>query len=163
MAVRNLQDMGVKLQEIMMRLVTNEELVKLLYYADKDPLSHENLTMEEKKAEVFHKLIKIIPRVGPKDTAQSIIAVRVVKAQKDPENEEFKEITIAIESFVPLEQWLIKGDNLRPFSIMGEIENSLNRKRVAGLGEIISLGFELSFLTDEISCYQQIFTVIAYD
>lgn len=163
MAVRNLQDLGIKLQNIMMRLVTNDELVKLLYYADKDPLSHRNLTMEEKRKDVFHKLIKIIPRVGPKETAQSIVAMRVAKAEKDAENGEFKQITIAIESFVPLEQWLIKGDNLRPFSIMGEIENSLNRKRVAGLGEIVSLGFELNFLTDDISCYQQVFTVIAYD
>ena len=53
--------------------MANDNLVKLLYYNDKDPLSQENLTDEQKKTLIYGKLIKPIPRIGPKETANSII------------------------------------------------------------------------------------------
>lgn len=163
MAVRNLQDLGEKLRNIVTRLMANDDLVKLLYYSDDDPLNHENLTKEQKREFVFNKLIKVLPRVGPKENAQSILVITIMGARKNPVNGEFKEITIRVESFVPLEQWIIKGDSLRPFYIMGEVEESLNRKRIDGLGQINSEGFELNFLTEEISCYLQLFTITLYD
>lgn len=163
MAVRNLQDLGENLQRIIVRLMNNENLIKYLYYTDKDPLSHPKLTVTEKNKEIFHKLIRIIPRVGSTETAQSIVVLRVVSAEKADENSEFKVLHLGIESFVPLEQWKIKGDNLRPFSIMGEIENSLNGKKIDGLGPAYSTGFRLEFVTEEISCYQQFFTITLYD
>jgi len=41
----------------------------LLYYTGKDPISEADLTSEQIKNEVFEKLIKVVPRVGPKETA----------------------------------------------------------------------------------------------
>jgi hypothetical protein len=40
-------------------------------------------------------------------------------------NSEFRQIEIVVETFVPLTQWFIKDSNLRPFAILGEIEQSL--------------------------------------
>lgn len=126
--IRNCKDIGVNLQRIMKRLMQNDNLVKLLYYTDKDPLSNENLTEEQKESEIFEKLIKIVPRIGPKETASSIIALRVVTGKKNQDNSEFKDVLISVEIFVPLTQWIIKGTNLRPFAILGEIEESLDGK-----------------------------------
>jgi hypothetical protein len=105
--VRNCADLGENAQKIMKRLLANQNLLKLLYYTDKDPYNHEDLTDEQIQNEIFEKLVKIIPRVGPKETAHSIIAVRVVRGRKG-NNDEFKDVTIAIEVFVPLTQWIIK-------------------------------------------------------
>jgi hypothetical protein len=105
--------------------MANNNLVNLLYYTDKDPLSQPYLTEEQKKEEVYNKLIKIIPRVGPKETAHSIIAVRVVNGSKIGANSEFRNVKISVEVFVPLTQWIIKDTNLRPFAILGEIEESV--------------------------------------
>jgi len=41
----------------------------LLYYTGKDPYSESDLTPAQIKDEVFEKLIKVVPRVGPKETA----------------------------------------------------------------------------------------------
>ena len=128
--IRNCKDIGVNLQRIMKRLMQNDNLVKLLYYTDKDPLSNENLTEEQKESEIFEKLIKIVPRIGPKETANSIIALRVVTGKKNQDNSEFKDVLISVEIFVPLTQWIIKGTNLRPFAILGEIEESLDGKMI---------------------------------
>ena len=163
MGVRNCRDIGENLQKIIKRLLSNDKLVNLLYYTGKDPLSETPLTQEQKKSEVYGKLIKFVPRVGPKETAKSIISIRVPSGITNRENTEFKDIEISIEVFVPLTQWVIKGDTLRPFAIMGEIQESLNGKTVNGLGKMSGGDFALDFLTEEISCYQQVFTITNYD
>ena len=163
MNVRNLVDSGRNGQKIVKRLMANQNLVKLLYYTDKDPLSHEDLTEEQLQNEVFEKFIKIVPRVGPKETAHSIISIRFVRGRQNMENNEFKDVTISIEVFVPLTQWIIKDINLRPFAIMSEIQKSLNGKTIDGLGKMTGGDFDLNFLTEEISDYEQIFKLTSYD
>ena len=128
MGVRNCRDIGENLQKIISRLMANDNLVNLLYYTDKDPLNHEILTDKQKKELVYEKLIKVIPRVGHKETATSVVVVQVVRGNQNSENSEFKNVYIRIEVFVPLTQWIIKNSNLRPFAILGEIQESLNNK-----------------------------------
>ena len=60
MGVRNCAELGENAQKIMRRLMANQDLLKLLYYTDKDPLSHEDLTKEQIQKEVFEKLISRI-------------------------------------------------------------------------------------------------------
>lgn len=161
--IRNLAELGPNLQKIVTRLQENQNLLKLLYYTDKDPLNGADLTKKQIQEEVFEKLIKVVPRVGPKETAKSIISMRVVHGPTDPQNTEFRNITVAIEVFVPLTQWFIKSDNLRPFCIMGEIQKSLLGKTVNGMGKIEGGDFSLNFLTEEISCYEMTFRFVEYD
>ena len=163
MNVRNCSDIGVNAQYIIKRLLANQNLLKLLYYTDKDPLSHEDLTEEQIQNEVFEKLVKIVPRVGPKETAHSIIAVRIARARGLATNNEFKNVNISVEIFVPMTQWVIKDTNLRPFAIMGEIQKSLNGKKIEGLGKMVGGDFDLNFLTEEISAYEQTFVLTSYD
>ena len=60
-------------------------------------------------------------------------------------------------------QWIMKGTNLRPFAIMGEIQESLNGKKIKGLGKMVGGDFDLNFLTEEISAYEQTFVITSYD
>ena len=163
MNVRNCTDIGVNAQYIVKRLLANQNLLKLLYYTDKDPLSHDDLTQEQIQDEVFNKLVKIVPRVGPKETAHSIIAIRIARARGLASNSEFKNVNISIEVFVPMTQWIIKDTNLRPFAIMGEVQKSLNGKKIEGLGKLTGGDFSLNFLTEEISAYEQTFVLTSYD
>ena len=163
MSVRNCEELGQNLQKIMSRLLSNQNLLKLLYYTDKDPYSQPDLTQEQIQKEIFEKLVKIIPRVGPKETAHSVIVIKVNRGVTDNNNTEFRNININIESFVPLTQWIIKDDNLRPFAIMGEIQKSLNGKTINGLGKMSGGEFILNFLTEEISAYEQEFNLTTYD
>lgn len=163
MGIRNCVELGENAQKIIQRLLANQNLLKLLYYTDKDPLSQPDLTDKQIQEEVFDKLVKIIPRVGPKETAHSIISVRFTRGRSNPANKEFENISVSVESFVPLTQWVIKGTNLRPFAIMGEIQKSLNGKTINGLGKMVGGDFDLNFLTEEISAYEQSFSLISYD
>lgn len=161
-SVKNLKELGVNLQKIVSRLLANQNLLKLLYYTGKDPLAGENLTESQVENEIYEKLVKIVPRVGPKETANSLISLRVVRGRINEENNQILNLVLHIEVFVPMTQWFIKNSNLRPFAIMSEIQESLNNKVVNGLGRIQGGDFSLNFLTDEISCYEMEFQIIEY-
>lgn len=163
MAERELEQLGYNLQLIIKRLMANQELLKLLYYTDKDPLSKPDITDEIKESEIFEKLLKIVPRIESQDTAQSKIAMRVVRGDPNLYNPETLDIGIAFDVFVPLTQWFLKNSNLRPFLILGQIKKSLDKKTINGLGKMKARGFELNFLTEEMSAYQISFVISEYE
>lgn len=163
MATRNLADLGLNLQKVVSRLQSNQNLLKLLYYTDKDPYSKPDLTFQEIKDEIYEKVIKVVPRIGYKETAKSMVTMRVVRGRANPGNDEFRDFELDIEVFVPLTQWFIKDSNLRPFAIMGEIHKSLNNKTIDGLGKMVGGDFQINFLTDEISSYEMVYRFTSYD
>lgn len=162
MGVRNYGELGINLQKICSRLMANDKLINLLYYTDINPYEQPALTEEQKK-KIFNDLICIVPRIGTREDSRSVIAIYIPKATAISDNKEFKAITVAINILVPLTQWIIKDSNLRPFSIMGEIQESLSNKTINGLGKIQGGDFSLASLTDEISVFQQIFHIVEYD
>ena len=163
MGARNCGELGINLQKIISRLMANDELVQLLYYEEENPFEQPVLTAEQKKKEVFEKLIKTIPRVGTKDTAKSVVVVYIQKASGISGNSEFKNVRILVDVIVPMTQWFIKDTNLRPFAILGRVQSSLNGKTINGLGKISGGDFELNFITDDVICYQQVYEITEYD
>ena len=143
--------------------MANDDLVNLLYYTDKDPLSQPHLSDEEKKEKIFEELIKIVPNVPDREDDKSVVAIRVAGGSKLGSNSEFVRVKISVEIFVPLSSWIIKNINLRPFAILGEIQKSLEGKTVNGLGKIEGGDFDLSFLTKEMSAYEQVFWITSYE
>lgn len=162
MNVRNCGELGLDLQKIVKRLLANQNLLKLLYYTDKNPLANQDLTDEQKKNEIYQKLLKIVPIIDPLETSQSMVSMSVVKGSIIDDNTEFLSLYINFEVFVPLTQWIIKDENLRPFAIIGEIQNSLNGKTINGLGKLEFGGFDKNFLTEEMSCYTVDFFITQY-
>ena len=166
MAVRNLAELGENLQKIMSRLMDttrNQNLLKLLYYTDKDPLSKEDLTEAMVKQKIYEKLIKITPKYTDDDSAQSAIIIKVNGGRQLADNDEFKDIELSLEVFVPLTQWIIKNSNLRPFAILGEMQKTLDNLTINGLGKLQCGEFRLSMLTDEVSCYTLECHITSYD
>jgi hypothetical protein len=105
----------------------------------------------------------VVPKVGTKDNAKSILAVYISSGKNLSENNEYKQIVIMIDVYTPLTQWVIAGSNLRPFAIMGEIQRSLNGKTVNGLGKLKCGDFDLTMITEDVSCYTMRVPVIEYD
>ena len=159
---RNYKELGINLQKIVNRLLQNDNLINLLYYTDTDPLAQPMLDMEIKK-KLINDLIYITPVVGTREDSKSVIVIYVPKASVLGANSEFTNISIIIDVLVPTQQWLIKDSNLRPFAIMGEIQESLNGKTINGLGKIKGGSFDLATLTTEMSIYRQQFEITQYD
>lgn len=163
MSIRNCGELGINLQKIISRLMSNDNLVKLLYYESKDPYAGEALTTEQKAKLVYEKLIKITPRAIEDDNNKSIVVIYIGAGRKNKDNSEFKTVEFVVDVIVPLEQWVIKDSNLRPFAILGNIQESLEGKTINGLGAISGGDFELTNLTDKVSIYSQVFSITEYD
>lgn len=166
MAIRNCAEIGENLQKIMTRLIENDKLVKLLYYEDMTPLAddaaHPALSPEQKHELIFNQLIKIVPCVLPRTDSKSTISIKVARGINNSANDEFRDLQLTVEIFVPWTNWIICNSNLRPFAILGEIQKSLNGKTINGLGEISGGDFQYKFGTDEISCYEAYYNITTY-
>jgi len=160
---RNYGELGLHLQKIIKLLLANDDLVKLLYYTDTDPLAHSDLTLEQKRTEVYDKLIKAVPLVSNAETSQSLLTLQVINGIVNSDNKEFSNVSIRIEIFVPIVQWLIKNSNLRPLAIIGEIFESLNGTTISGLGQVNGGTFHLNFISEEMSCYYMIINITEYN
>lgn len=157
MAVRNSKELGTNLFQIANRLLANQNLLKYLKCTDVNPLDHEDI--ENPIKTILHKNIKVVPLVDEKEfNTESKVVIVYESGDVDNENTEYVNLVLDILVYTPLLEWQINDINLRPFLIMSEIENSLKNKRVEGLGVMNYLGFELSMLTDELSCHRMRFT-----
>ena len=163
--VRFLQEMGSNLIKMMKRLLANQNLLRLLTYTDKDPLALDKADVKANEAYLQgdNGVVRIIPVIGAKENSQSIITLRVLKGIPSMDNPEFLDIYFSLEVFVPNEQWIIKGDNLRPYSIMGEIQKSLEGKNINGLGTIRGSGFSVNFFTEEMSAFIMNYRITQYN
>lgn len=162
---RFLQELGLNLQKITKRLLSNQNLLRYLSYTDKDPLSTDkpDISKEEAYKDGATGVVRVVPLISDKEDSSSILTLRVLKGVPSIENSEFLEIYFAIEIFVPLKQWVIKDANLRTYAIMGEVQRSLEGKRINGLGEIRGSGFSANFFTEEMSAYTMSFSILQFN
>ncbi len=158
---RYFQKIGENLQTIVKELLKNQTLLRYLCYTDMEPLSPNKPNINPK--DVLHEQIRMIPVIGNKEEATSIVTVRLLEAAVQVENPEFIEVYLDLEIFVPNTQWILKADNLRPYLIMGEINRSLNMKKINGLGDIVFDLAKINFITEELTCYKMVFHITQFN
>lgn len=160
MGVRNSKELGENLIIIAQRLLTNQALCKLLVYNDNNPLNHEDFANTKT---LLHKNIRVVPKMGVDENTQSKIALIFDGGDVDSENTEFKNISLQVLVYVPLNEWILNSNDLRPFMIMSQIEESIKGKKLNGVGTLKYKGFELNLLTDDMSCYLMTFNIDVFN
>ena len=160
MAIRNSRELGSNLFLIAKRLLENNNLCCLLVNSEMEPLARP----VEKPFSLLNKNIKVVPKIDESEFNQeSKLALVFPSGSLNDDNEEFKNIEFHILVYTTLDTWVVNDENLRPFMIMSEIEKSLKNKRVNGIGTMRYKGFDLSTLTDKLSCYQMVFYIDVFD
>lgn len=160
MGIRNSKDLGDNLFLIAKHLLQNQKLCQLLKNTGREPYT---IPVEDTNS-LLHNNILIVPRVDARDFKNdSKIAIYYPSGVLDEQNYEFKNITLNLTVYVPLDNWIINDANLRPFAIMSQVEESLKNKRINGIGLLKYNGFEMSTLTDEMSGYTMEFSIDVFD
>lgn len=135
----------------------------LLDNTDLDPLNKEKHPEKVNGLKLFNSLIRVVPLLTAEEqsTKSKIVLLfdsgNVVSSNATNEN-----LSFIVQVLCPFKEWQITGDQLRPFAIMAEIRQSLQDKRINGLGEIRYEGFTLSTLTEEMGSYTMRFTINAF-
>lgn len=159
------QELGPNLEKLAKKLLSNQDLIKLLINTDLDPINktlHPDLSDEE-LMECFGKNIRVIPLVTSEDeTTTSKIVLVFSGSQITDTNTCTESIQLLCYVYTPYKEWIIAGSQLRPFAIMAEVRKSLQNKRINGLGEIHYEGFDISSLTNQTGSYLMRFTINAF-
>jgi len=158
--VRNEDELGTIMQKIVSRLLADQDLMKLLVYTDKDPLGQPDLIDLE---QYLHSHVLVVPRANPQDDSKSWIGIKLLKGVQNLNNTEFEDVYFNIEIFVPITQWIIKNENLRPYAIIGAIKRILKNKKINGLGEIKFVSWNFNFDTNEMSAHELLFRLVEYN
>lgn len=157
------QEIGVNLIKIVQRLVKNDELLMLLINTDIDPLNKETHPEKIDWKGVINKQIRYIPLVTPEDqTTTSKVVVMIDEGSISTFNNDNESLSLTINVYTPFKEWKIVGDNLRPYAIMSQIRQSLQDRKINGLGEIVYHGFSLNSLTEEMGCFSMRFGINAF-
>lgn len=153
----NLSELGSNLIVIAQRLLSNNNLCKLIHYEGKDPLNEDDI---DNPFVLLHNGIYVVPDQGSQKKSESKIILLFTRGDINNENQYYRDLLLRALIYVPLDQWIIKGNNFRNFLIMGEIQKSLVGKRIDGLGTIQGGDFQLNSLTNEMSVYGMDFNFI---
>lgn len=152
------QELGPNLIKICKKLLDNQNLIKFLVNSDKDPLNHPDI--KDPLQEVFQKYVKVVPLLLDEDmTTKSKVVLFFEQGIANETNPDHENLLLLINIYTPFKEWIISGNNLRPFAIMSEVRKSIQDKRINGLGEIIYDSFDLATLTEEMSCYSLRFRI----
>lgn len=156
MAVRNYRELSNILQKMAERLLASQNLCKVLYYTDEKPLSHTDFSSTKT---LLGDVIRFTPRVGAQETTKSILVMSLIGGSRDARNKEILVLPINFYLYVPYTQWVIEGNELRPFLLMSYIDEILDGKSIGGIGTLRSLDFQLDSVSDEMCCYRMGYTV----
>ncbi len=160
MGIKNSKELGENLVIIAKRLLANQNLCKLLVYTDENPLTHPDIPNTK---ELLHKNILVVPSLGVHENTESRIVLVYESGLIEKTNSEFKNVDLKVLVYVPVAEWLLNSNDLRPFMIVSEIEQSLKDKRMNGVGLLQYSGFTFEALTDEMTCYALSFNINVFD
>lgn len=157
------QEHGKNLIKISKKLIQNQDLLKLLVNTDLDPLDKDKHPEYIDGLTLMNKNIRVVPLLKADDqTTSSKLVLLFDEGEINSSNSDNENVSLMINVYCPFEEWLIAGDQLRPFAIMSEIRKSIQDKRINGLGEIKYLGFNVGTLTEEMGCYTMRFFINAF-
>lgn len=156
------QEIGPNLIKIGKFLLKNQNLLMLLENEDLDPLNKDKHPEIIDGKELLNNLIRFVPLLTADEQSVKSKIIIMCSNSDVTTNSDNENLQLTIGVYSPFEQWLIAGDQLRPFAIMSEIRKSLQDKRINGLGEIAYQGFGLSTLTEEMGSYLMRFRINAF-
>lgn len=120
---------------IVQKLWNNENLMKLLYYSQKDCQKAKNLTQEQ-KLDMIGKQIKIIPYIPIDEKCPIYIIISMNTFTPNEENPEFRDCIIEFDILCHPDHWNLGNFQLRPYKIAGEIDVAIDGKKLTGIGEV---------------------------
>lgn len=157
------KEIGVNLKKIAVRLAKNEDLCRLLINTDLDPLNQQKHPEHIDWKTLMNKQIRCIPLLTAEDqSTTSKIVIIFDEGSVSSINPDNESLSLIINIYCPFKEWLITGYQLRPFAIMAAIRETIQDRRINGLGEIQYRGFSLSTLTEEMGSYSMRFNINAF-
>lgn len=152
----NFKELNDNVTQVLLKLLESQNLCKLLHYISDDPLSEPDIDPYL----LIHKNIFPLPKIPEvSDTKCNYLTV-VFDTFRLGENKGVKDGTLMFTVFVHNDLWLISGQ-LRPFSIMHEIDKLFNNQRIIGVKKLQFESGRFVAPNKDYSGYQVIYKVVS--
>lgn len=121
---------------IMDRILSNQNVLKLLCYNVRDWKDRPDITGDMLKEMFETKQISSVPKVKidkPEKTYLRLIYGNIVRNVTNPE---YRDNTFGIDIICHYDNWDLGNFELRPYRIAGEIDAMLDKTHLTGIGEL---------------------------
>ena len=151
--------MGDNTFKIANKLMSNQDLCRLLKYQVRDPLNKEKYP-DVDGAELINRQILIVPKIFDDSTEKmSYVTALFSNFVVNQLNPEFKISTIRFDIACPYEEWLLDGRTLRPYLIMEEIDKMFNEAKMQGIGTLQFYRADALTLSPWIGGYSMVYQI----
>lgn len=130
------------------KFLSNDRLLKLLYYDVPDALKQPPVPQEE-ALKLFGSQIKIVPKLQVDKPEFCYIIISFDNFTPNMTNTEFRDNIITFDIVCHFNQWSLGDFALRPYRIAAEIDSMINRQRLTGIGKVNFMGCSQIVLSDE--------------
>ena len=103
---------------IVQKILNNQNLLKLLYYPQKDCLKGKDLTTQQKMS-MLDKQIKIVPQIVIEENCPNYIIITFDNFKPNDTNPEFRDCIINIDILCHPDHWNLGNFQSRPHKIAG--------------------------------------------
>lgn len=134
---------------IMRYILSNNNLLKLLFYNTKDWQKKPILNADQIKTLINNKQISNVPRVLIDKEMLSYIRVSFDNFTPNATNPFYRDHIVEIKIIVHFDLWDLGDYELRPYRIAGELDSMLNNKHLSGIGVLNFLGATADIYDEE--------------
>lgn len=124
-------ELNNNINKVLMKLISSENLCKLLYYDVSNPLSQADIS---DKTVLLYTKIYPYPFTPDSQTAESSILSVIFNDFSLSPNPSFKNNSLELIIICHHNLWRI-DEMLRPFAILNELDEIFNNERVIGIGK----------------------------
>ena len=150
---RRFEVMGTNAFNIANKLMSNQNLCRLLKYQVRDPFDKEKY-QDVDGVELLNKQIMIVPKIFDDSTEKTSYIVAIFSNFiTNALNPDFKISTIRFDVACPYDEWVLNDKSLRPYLMMQEIDNMFNGAQMAGIGTLQFVRADGLVLTPQIGGY----------
>ena len=155
---RRFEVMGTNTFNIANKLMSNQNLCRLLKYQVRDPFEKKYPDVDG--IELLNKQIMIVPKIFDDSTEKTSYVVAIFSNfVTNVLNPDFKLSTIRFDIACPYDEWVLNGQSLRPYLMMQEIDNMFNGAQMAGIGTLQFVRAESIVLTPQIGGYSMLYQI----
>lgn len=138
-------------QVIIQKILSNDNLKKMLYYPVKECMSMPALTQEQTYSLIENGNIRIVPKITVEDDLPIYIVVTFNNFYTNVSNPEYRDCTLSFDIICHFDTWNLGDFKLRPYSIAGELDGMFNDTNLIGMGKLYFVGADYTIMDSNIA------------
>lgn len=134
---------------IVNKILSNKNILKLLYYTIPNWKDQPDLTSAQIKSLFTNKQISNIPKVTADENKLSYLTISYGNFTPNAKNSFYRDHIVEIKILCHFDNWDLNDFELRPYRIAGELDSMLDGQHLTGIGELSFLNANPNIYDDE--------------